>query len=827
LAPVETVRKRASVLLVDDVQSNLLALAALLKPLGPELVEAQTPRAALEAVRHEAFAVALIDVQMPEMDGFEVARAIRKLDHGRELPILFVTAIYREDSFARHGYQLGGADYITKPFDADIVKARVKAFIDLFERGEKIHATELSARVRERDEALRRATISERLTTAASDRADELISQLAHIYLGSSDSVDSLAVFLRQGDQFRLHEFVGTKRHAYEKLAIRLSAESSKSSAPLLNSRFSTISELPEVQSVRVTALLHEGAVLGAIAIGSNRSAAFSENDQRLLPILVERTALAAAKRLEYSQFFDVLTAVPALIGVIQVPSMRYAFANPRYRALFGGRELLGASAIDFAMSSEILALIRKAQISGSTAEAAEVPVLIEGHEHFFQFSAQPLHNHAGRIDRVLTFATDITNQVEARRKIEAHEAERSILLAKESAARAEAERASRAKDDFLAMISHELRTPMQAILGWTALARPKANPELQPALETIERNALRQARIIEDLLDISRIVNGNLQLELRPIQLRALIASAVESLRPAANAKEITIDSRVIRSREFSCDIERIQQVLGNALSNALKFTREGGRVEIRAEGRPQSVLITIADNGEGFDPALASEIFEPFRQADVSPTRRHSGLGLGLTIAKRLTEAHGGRIEAASAGRGHGTTVTIELPLQAPNGNSSQKADRPNVLALDHQRLEGIKILLVEDDPDARELLEILLTREGALVKSVSSAADGLFSIKTFLPDVLLSDIAMPDMDGNEFMRLVRHLPSALGGETPGIAISAHGRAEDREQAAEAGFQSYFIKPIDISRLVASISSLRKGRAESTSMQIAQSSS
>ena len=381
---------------------------------------------------------------------------------------------------------------------------------------------------------------------------------------------------------------------------------------------------------------------------------------------------------------------------------------------------------------------------------------------------------------------------------------------------------ANRVKDEFLATLSHELRTPLNAVLGWARLLRARpVEPGLHArALETIERNALAQTRLIEDLLDVSRIVTGKLRLHVTPVDLAAVVDAAVDVLRPAATAKQLRLDVHIaVRPAMTSGDSDRLQQIIWNIVSNAVRFTPAGGTVHVRLEGRDGYVL-TVRDSGIGIDSKFLPHLFEPFRQADASPTREHGGLGLGLAIAKQLTELHGGTISVHSAGPGTGATFQVVLPsriaVPAPAARPAETQDETNRVEAPAARLDGLRLLVVDDEPDARLLLETALTDLGADVQMASTAAEALAAIERCTPDVVVSDIGMPGEDGYSLIRKLRQRPSATGGAVPAIALSAYASDRDRSAAIAAGYQAHVPKPFDAAQLAAVVAHLG-GRSKS----------
>ncbi|MBA3315602.1 MAG: PAS domain S-box protein [Planctomycetaceae bacterium] len=393
---------------------------------------------------------------------------------------------------------------------------------------------------------------------------------------------------------------------------------------------------------------------------------------------------------------------------------------------------------------------------------------------------------------------------------------ERKKLLEAERAARAEAERAGLMKDEFLAMLSHELRTPLSAILGWSQILQMEGyTPEdLKEGLETIARNGRAQTRLIDDLLDMNRIVSGKVRLDVQPIDLSALVDAAVDSVRHSAEAKSIRLRKIIDpHAGPVSGDPARLQQVVWNLLTNAMKFTPKGGRVDVVVERVNSHVEITVSDSGEGISPDFLPYVFERFRQADSSLTRKHGGLGLGLSIVKQLVELHGGAVSVKSPGEGQGATFTVSLPL-APVRESSNRehplTPRRSLLGFNGVDLSGIKILVIDDEPDARELTKRVLTQCRAIVSTAGGAAEGLEQVKRSKPDVIVSDIGMPERDGYQFIRDVRALTASEGGATPAVALTAFARSEDRTRAMMAGYQVHVAKPIEPEELVATVASL-----------------
>ena len=417
--------------------------------------------------------------------------------------------------------------------------------------------------------------------------------------------------------------------------------------------------------------------------------------------------------------------------------------------------------------------------------------------------------------------------QIRAWRTSAAHEAElgaSALALKKtetdlrtmielERHARKEAQTASRAKDEFLTMVSHELRTPLNAVVGWVSMLRSGAVREERQAhaLETIERNARAQAQLIEDLLDVSRFTMGKTRLDLRPINLDPIVTAVIDSLRPAAEARHVTMTTTFATSgNTIRADAVRVQQIVWNLVSNAIKFTPPDGRIEVQVSAQDGRVRLVVRDTGIGINPQFLPHVFERFKQADSSTTRAYTGIGLGLAIVRELVDLHGGTITADSEGENRGATLTVEFPsVEAASHVTRPPVEASSVVP----SLEGIAVLVVDDDPTTRELMSEALAAMQAKALPAASTREALERLATEHVDVVVSDIAMPDEDGLSLIRRIRELPGQPG-RIPAIALSAYARAEDRERAVQAGFQLSLTKPVALSELQDSIADL-VGRA------------
>jgi PAS domain S-box-containing protein len=668
----EAACRPASVLLVDDRPANLVALEATLAPLGIRTVAAVSGPEALRRLLAEEFALVLLDVQMPGMDGFETATLMKRHPRTAHIPIIFVTAIHREPAHLFRGYERGAVDYLTKPFDPSILRSKVRVFVDLF--------------VKERQLREQSALIHERESRDREHRTEERFRALL-------DSMP-LCVWALGAD--------GTPVYANRSW------------------------------------LEYAGADAGA----QGPMAALHPEDE-------------AAVRTD-----------------VQMALQRGEPIELEYR-------------------------LRSAR---------------DGSYRWHAVRFLPQRDPEGLVTGWIGTATDIEN---FKRAQDAH----AELAVKERDAREAAEAANRAKDEFLATLSHELRTPLNAMVGWTHMLRSRtlSAEKEQKALETIERNARAQAELIEDILDVSRIIAGKLRIEIHPVDLPSIVDVAVDAVRPAAEAKGIVLERRTGElPQRFSGDAVRLQQSIWNLLSNAIKFTPAGGRVELDVGADERQVIVQVTDTGCGISPDFKPYVFDRFRQRDSSSKRTHGGLGIGLAIVRHIVELHGGTVTCESAGADRGATFTVRLPIRAEE--SAPIAVAPEVRQAGAMRpssaemvdLTGIKVLLVDDEPDARELLTEVLQQCGAIVVATHSADEAMRLIPRERPAVLLSDIGLPGEDGYKLISRVRALPPEHGGKLPAAAITAYARSDDAIRALAAGYQRHAPKPIQPTTLAALVAGL-----------------
>jgi PAS domain S-box-containing protein len=521
----------------------------------------------------------------------------------------------------------------------------------------------------------------------------------------------------------------------------------------------------------------------------------------------LEREQILRQLETERARLNYLFEKAPAFVATLRGENHVFDLTNPAYLQLIGHRNMTGKpvrEALPEIEGQGFFELLDNVYQTGEPFIGKEMPVEIqrepdgELEKRFVDFVFQPIFETDKLVSGIFVHGVDITEQVESRRQ---------------------AESANRLKDEFLATLSHELRTPLNAILGWSQILQNRnlGENDTQKALTTIERNARSQSQLIDDVLDVSRIVTGKLRLNVRAVDLPGVITAAVDAARPGAEAKNIRLQTLLDPDAgPISGDPDRLQQVVWNLLSNAMKFTPKNGRVQVRLERVNSHVEIVVSDTGKGIEPEFLPYVFDRFRQSDGSMTRRHGGLGLGLAIVRQLVELHGGTVSVSSAGEGSGATFTVSLPILPMRQESVSETPRVHPTAesgasLDcPPELSGLRVLLVDDEADSRDLLNLILYSCGADVVLATSAIEALETIRNEKFDVIISDIGMPDEDGFSLIKKIRELSNEEGGDVPAIALTAYARAEDRVKALRSGFQMHVAKPVEPAELVAIVANL-----------------
>ncbi|WP_445255177.1 PAS domain-containing protein [Oculatella sp. LEGE 06141] len=522
---------------------------------------------------------------------------------------------------------------------------------------------------------------------------------------------------------------------------------------------------------------------------------------------------LAEAELRQKNAILDVVNQSAPTPIFVKDRQGRIIYANPATLEVLGksAAEVIGHRDCDLYPNAEDAARVmendQRIMASGQTEVVEESP---DGIRTFLGMKA-PYRNEAGEVIGLIGISNDITDRIQIER-------DRERILQQEQAAREAAEQANRIKDEFLAVLSHELRSPLNPILGWSRLLQ-KGNldaTKTAQALATIERNAKLQSELIEDLLDVSRILQGKLSLTVSSIDLTAVIRSAVETVQLAAEAKSITVAASLdAEVGTVSGDATRLQQVVWNLLSNAVKFTPIDGRVEVRLEQVDHQAQITVSDNGNGIPANFLPFVFDCFRQESGATTRQFGGLGLGLAIVRHLVELHGGTVTAASAGKGVGATFTVKLPLlkRQGDGEMERRGDGEMERGSSTLPLTGLQILVIDDETDSRDFVAFVLEQAGANVTTAAIASEGFLALTHAPPDVLVSDIGMPEVDGYMLMRQIRALPPEQGGQVKAIALTAYAGDFNQQQALQAGFEQHISKPVEPEALVRAVHALLTG--------------
>lgn len=681
---------KVNILIVDDRPDKLLALEAVLEDLGQNIVRAYSGREALRHVLQEEFAVILLDVNMPGIDGFETAELIRQRRNSAHIPIIFLTALGDEMHVAR-GYSLGAVDYILTPVVPHVLRSKVAVFVDLFRKSQQVRLQALRLR--------QRATQLHRLASAS-------------LAINSASSVQQIVEVATH----QAREIVG----AHQAIT---------------------------------TAMAGPSGVCETFTTGSysEKYPQWQEHPQAIEEHGAYALVMATRKPMRMTQA-ELEAHLPPAGGASKGPPLRGLLAAPlkgrdgRHRGLIMLSDKLDG---DFTDDDQAV-IVQLAQIAS---------------------------------------------------------------VAIENTIFAEERETNRLKNEFLSTLSHELRTPLNAISAWVQLLRmSRPEGEIAHGLEVIGRNVKAQTRLIEDLLDLSRITAGKIRLDLRPILLRSVVEAAADALRPVVEEKGLSFSCHLdAAASTVRGDSERLQQVIWNLLSNAAKFTPSGGAITVRLTSDECWVRVSVTDTGEGIEPQFLPHVFDRFRQADSSSSRHHGGLGIGLTIVRHIVGLHGGTVTADSLGKGHGATFVITLPLALLPANVTpgvveDRSDPADPIDGPHpsNSLNGCRVLLVDDDSDARQGLTVMLERHHAQVAGASSAATALEIAPSFRPDVVITDLAMPEQDGFSLLRELRQLPAEQGGEVPTIALTAYARPEDRKRVMEAGFNAHVAKPINPAELL-----------------------
>lgn len=867
--------QKVDVLLVDDRPENLLALEATLCDLPLNLIKARSGKEALRFLLKWDFALILLDAEMPELDGFQTAELIRRRERSRNTPIVFITAVNKADMHVFRGYSVGAVDYILKPFEPEILKSKVLVFVELFKKTEQIKSQaklleqsnlELERTNKKILELYREIESKNSELNAERDFLSTVLQTVACLVV-ILDQEGKVKRFNNTCEQLTGYSFEEVRGRSVWDLFLPLEQ---RESAKAAFERFQSSSSSAEVESEWITRdgrrrtiawtyMLLEGNVESSdvLATGMDITERLRAEEERLQLIREQTVRLAAEASQRRSAFLAdasaelvcsldsqeilrkaVRLAIPFLAdwcvaytfkdnGSLQMPTI--AHADPeKEEALRTFCSLLPASAgaghpaFKVRRTEQTLLL---PEISDRQAES-----LAGGPEQLSALKTAGLHSlllvpvvSRGNTQAVIGFAA-----ATSRRRFTlveqdlAEDLVRRVALTSENARLyEELQQASHAKDQFLATVSHELRTPLNAILGWARILRNVDLDETAAtrALETIERNVKAQAQLIDDILDVSRIIVGKLRLNFHWVEVAPLIEAALDTVRPAAEIKGIELDSQLdVSAGMVSGDADRLQQIAWNLLSNAIKFTPKGGQVQVRLKRASSQLQIVVSDSGNGIAPEFLPHIFERFTQADSSTTRSHSGLGLGLAIVRHLVELHGGTIKAESQGVGHGAVFTVNLPIRAIQQTWEEDLrTRRKTEAVGSNLLRDVHVLVVDDEVDACELLTLVLTREGATVRSVMSASAALDSIAQSLPDVIICDIGMPGEDGYSFIHKLRRLPFSQGGLVPAIALTAYSSSEDRKRALLAGFQYHLPKPVELPELMVTICRI-VGRNESS---------
>lgn len=820
----------AKILLVDDQPKNLLALSAMLEPLGQEVVQASSGKEALRYLLRDEFALVLLDVQMPVLDGYEVAELMRGREKSRAVPIIFLTAIHRDQRLVARAYTVGAVDYILKPIDPEILRSKVAVFIELYQKSQIItrQAEELK-RATEREFADFRR-VSEYRYTMLAESMPQIVwttDSQGQLSYGNGRWFDCAG--LPESDDLSWQSIVhpseysdfakGFAQALVEERAWE--AEFRLGNVPERRFRWHLVRMLPERDA--------SGRVSGWVGTSTDIDARKrAEQALQMLALLTRRLG----ELTDRSHGLDeVLAATLPVLGDAAVLYLRLDETVTKRASASIAQDLnlddprfdLGPSTVCFDGEPEVLADVSEILAQSDSARAGEHVWFL--HElGVSSYICWPLFIRE-RVFGSLVFLN---------RDPERHYLDADVELAKDVAGRmataldnvglyelaqnerAKLQEANRAKDMFLATVSHELRTPLNAIVGWGQMLRTGGltHETEQRAVDTIERNGRALAQLVADLLDVSRVVSGNLHVDEGQVDLRGIVEAALDAARPVATSSGVELIAELPEQALNTLgDATRLQQVVGNILGNALKFTPRGGHVNLSLVVIEQVARLEITDDGPGIAPEFLPVMFDRFKQADSGAHRAQRGLGLGLAIVKHLVELHGGTVTAHSEGIGKGARFVVTLPISLPTPSAALQGEQEisavaateAATAAEGERpaLAGIYALLVEDDPDGCDLMQMMLRRFGAEVTAVSTAAAALQSVRERRPDVLVSDIGLPDGDGFQLLKRVRESNQDL----PAVAVTAYASRQDVAKALAAGFQAHVAKPVEPAQLSAAV--------------------
>jgi PAS domain S-box-containing protein len=749
------------ILHADDHDAVRYAVSRTLRHAGFEVVEAATGDEAVTLARARRPDLIVLDLNLPDISGFEVCARLRGDPETASIPVLHLTATYPTSEKWAAALEQGADAYLAEPVEPSVLVATVRALL----------------RTRAAETEVRRA--AERWQTTF----DAIPHGIAYVDAGGTILRCNRAYAELHGLQ--PEELVGSRLRPIPGALDPAQDWPFERARRTLEHEVSEVPVLDRWLEVAVDPVVRHGKFLGAV---------------RTVTDITDRKRAEGEVRAGLQRLDSILAGITDAYFAIDRQWRFLAVNRVAADTIFRrpAQELIGQPVQD--LYPELLGTVLESEHRRAVGEGKAVH--FEAHstvlQRWYEVHAYP------QPDRLEIYLRDISDRKRA-------EAERDQLLERERAARLEAEAANRLKDEFLATLSHELRTPLNAIVGWAAVLRGMAlDLELRRAVETIDRNARAQSQLIEDILDVSRIVTGKLQIAVAPVDLVAVLGAALDSLRPTAAAKQIRVEVDLDPALPpVAGDARRLQQVVWNLLTNSVKFTPSGGTVTVSAARVGPQVRLQIRDTGAGIAPEFLPHVFERFRQADASTTRAHTGLGLGLAIVRHLVELHGGTVEAESAGPGQGATFRVWLPARP--FPPAPAAGEPLAVA-EPVRLPGVRALVVDDDPDTLSLLVTVLRGSGAETFAAGTAAAALETFLAARPDVLVTDIGLPGQDGFSLLAAIRGLPADAGGEVPALALTAYARAEDRERALRSGFQLHLPKPVSPDALLAAIAGLLK---------------